>query len=89
MPCHDRANATISCPPVTSLAIRIAASFDSAPVVSSNAFSSGAGSDPASRRASSTTGRDSIPLNRWSSVATCFCTVSTIAGCEWPRIALI
>ena len=62
-------NATTSCPPVTSLAIRSAASLDSAPVVSSSAFSSGSGSDSASRRDRSTTGRESIPLKRWSSVA--------------------
>src|SRR5690349_11467599 len=41
MPCHDPANDTISCPPVTSFAIRTAASLDSAPVVSSNTFVSG------------------------------------------------
>ena len=64
IPCQDRANETISCLPVTSLAIRIAASFDSAPVVSSSTLVSGSGSDPASRRARSTTGRLSIPLNR-------------------------
>ena len=68
MPCHDRANDTISCLPVTSLAMRIAASFDSAPVVSSSTFSSGSGSECANRSASSTTGRLSMPLNRWSSV---------------------
>ena len=78
MPCQDRANDTISCLPVTSLAIRIAASFDSAPVVSSSTFSSGSGSDSASRRARSTTGRDSMPLNRWSRVPTCRRTVATI-----------
>ena len=48
MPCHERANETISWRPVTSLAIRIAASFDSAPVVSSRTFSSGSGSESAS-----------------------------------------
>jgi hypothetical protein len=35
------------------------------------------------------TGSDSIPLNRWSRVTIDRCTVSTMAGCEWPRIALI
>ena len=89
MPCQDRANETISCLPVTSLAIRMAASFDSAPVVSSSAFSSGSGSVSARRRARSTTGRLSMPLNRWSSLAACRVTVATISGCEWPRIALI
>ena len=64
MPCHERAKDTISCLPVTSLAIRIAASFDSAPVLSSSTLSSGSGSESASRSASSTTGRLSIPLNR-------------------------
>ena len=76
---------TISCLPVTSLAIRIAASFDSAPVVSSSTFSSGSGSDSASRRARSTTGRDSMPLNRWSSVPTCRCTVATIVRVRVPE----
>ena len=89
MPCQDRANETISCLPVTSFAIRMAASFDSAPVVSNSAFSSGSGSVPARRRARSTTGRLSMPLNRWSSLAACRVTVATISGCEWPRIALI
>ena len=89
IPCQERLNATTSCPPVTSLAIRSAASLDSAPVVSSSAFSSGAGSDSASRRESSTTGRESIPLNRWSSVPACSRSVAVIAGCECPRIELI
>ncbi len=89
MPCHDPASETTSCRPVTSFAIRIAASFDSAPVVSRSTFSSGSGSVPASRRARSTTGRDSIPENRWSSVPTWRRTVSTIAGWLCPRIALI
>ena len=62
MPCQDRANETISWRPVTSLAIRSAASLDSAPVVSSIAFSSGAGSVSDSRRARSRTGRLSMPL---------------------------
>ncbi len=35
------------------------------------------------------TGSDSMPLNRWSRVAIDRWTVSTMAGCEWPRIALI
>ena len=35
------------------------------------------------------TGSDSMPLNKWSSVAIERRTVSTMAGCEWPRIALI
>jgi hypothetical protein len=89
IPCQDRANDTTSCRPVTSLAMRTAASLDSAPVVSSSVLDSGGGSDPASRRHSSTTGRDSIPLNRWSSVPICSRTVATIRGCAWPRIALI
>src|SRR5215472_8357934 len=86
MPCQDLANETISCLPVTSLAIRMAASFDSAPVVSSSAFSSGSGSVSARRRARSTTGRLSMPLNRWSSLAACRVMVATISGCEWPWI---
>ena len=80
IPCHERLKATTSCPPVTSLAIRSAASLDSAPVVSSSAFSSGAGSDSASRRESSTTGRESIPLNRWSSVPACSRSVARDRG---------
>ncbi|GED11837.1 hypothetical protein CCE02nite_38360 [Cellulosimicrobium cellulans] len=71
------------------MAIRIAASFDSAPVVRSRTFSSGSGSVPAIRRARSTTGRESIPEKRWSSVPIWLRTVSTIAGWLCPRIALI
>jgi len=89
MPCHDRLKETTSKRPVTSFAIRIAASLASAPVVSSRTFSSGSGSDSASRRDSVTTGRDSMPLNRWSRSATARCTVATISGWEWPRMALI
>ncbi|MGX1122831.1 hypothetical protein RKD37_008194 [Streptomyces ambofaciens] len=89
MPCQDRAKETTSWRPVTSFAIRTAASLASAPVVSSSAFSSGSGSVPASRRASSTTGRLSMPLCRWSRCATCSRTVETIAGWECPRMALI
>ena len=74
---------------MTSLAIRSAASLDSAPVLSSSVFSSGAGRLSASRRDSSTTGRLSIALNRWSSVPAASRSVDTIAGCECPRIALI
>ena len=62
IPCQDRANDTTSWPPVTSLAIRSAASFASAPVDRNRAFSNGAGSVAASRRASSRTGRLTIPL---------------------------
>lgn len=62
MPCHDRAKETISYRPVTSFAIRSAASFDSAPVVRSIAFSNGSGTVAASLRARSMTGRLSMPL---------------------------
>ncbi len=89
MPCHELEKATTSCPPVTSFASRRAASLDSAPVVSSSTFSSGSGSEAASRSASSSTGRLSMPLNRWSSRPTWSRTVATTSGWEWPRIALI
>jgi hypothetical protein len=81
MPCHDRANDTISWRPVTSFAIRTAASLDSAPVVSSSTLASGSGNESAMRRHRSTTGRESIPLNRWSSRPICSRTVATISGC--------
>ena len=47
------------------------------------------GSVAASVRASSTTGSLSIPLYRWSRVATAVDTVATMSGCEWPRTELI
>ena len=58
-------------------------------MVRSSTFSNGSGSDSASRRDRSTTGRESIPLKRWSSVPAISRTVAVIAGCEWPRIELI
>ncbi|SKZ69021.1 Uncharacterised protein [Mycobacteroides abscessus subsp. abscessus] len=74
---------------MASLAILIAASLDSAPVVNSTVRVRLSGSVVDSREAKSTTGLLSMPLNKWSSVATEFDTASTIAGCEWPSTALI
>ena len=67
----------------------MAASFDSAPVVSSRTLLSGAGNVAASVLASSTSGTLSIPLYRWSRVATAVDTVDTMSGCECPRMELI
>ncbi len=89
MPCQDWAKPTTSQPPVTSLAMRSAASLDSAPVLSSRQRSSPGGVASARRVASSTTGRDSMPLNRWSSVWIDSVTTAAISGWEWPSSALI
>ncbi len=89
MPCQDWLKLTTSYPPVASLAIFSAASLASAPVVSSRVLARGAGVSSSSLRARSTTGRLSIPLNRWSSVPIDSRTVATTSGCEWPRMALI
>jgi hypothetical protein len=61
MPCHERSSATISYRPVYSLAILIAASFASAPVLSSSIRPRDAGSVAASRVARSTDGLLSMP----------------------------
>jgi hypothetical protein len=89
MPCHDCVKATTSCRPVTSLAMRSAASFDSAPVLKSRQRSSPGGACRAISAASATTGRDSMPLKRWSSERICSVTTATMSGCEWPSSALI
>ena len=88
MPCQDWAKPTTSQPPVTSLAILIAASFASPPVDSSMTRGR-AGTSAASASARSTTGADSIEENRWSSRPAASRTVATISGWQWPRIALI
>ena len=88
MPCQDCAKPTTSHPPVTSLAILIAASFASPPVDSSITLGS-AGTSRASASARSTTGGLSIDENRWSSRPAASRTVATISGWQCPRIALI
>lgn len=61
IPCQDWSKATISWRPVESLASLTAASFDSAPVVSSSVRVSGSGSVSARRTAKSTTGWLTMP----------------------------
>src|SRR5260370_15673379 len=70
MPCDDKSNDTTSYLPVTSLAILIAASFDSAPVVSSWTLLRLGGSVAVIRFARSTSGGAPKPLDRWSSAGT-------------------
>ena len=62
IPCHERSNETTSYRPVTSLAILSAASFDSAPVVSSWILLRPGGSVAATHSASSISGGLIMPL---------------------------
>ena len=74
---------------MASLAILIAASFASAPVLSSMVLPSEPGRVAASLPASSRTGALSMPLNRWSSEPTAVETADTMSGWACPRIELI
>ena len=71
------------------LAILIAASLDSAPVVTRSILLRLSGSESASLVASVTTGRDTMPLNRWANDEIESVTVFTMSGWECPRTALI
>ena len=89
MPCHEPVKPITSKPPVCSLAMRNAASLDSLPVLTRIALSSPAGSSPARRLQSATTGSESMPLNRCSAPAMARRMAASTSGWLWPRVAHI